>query len=200
MKPADELRQPQPSLSAGRWALRRPRSGHHRRRRRHHAAPAVQRHRNPLMLPNGTALAQGPRPCQSKPGDAPSLLIPEAGDQAPQHQTYPHEPEKHHSLPVVGWVWCNVPAVVEGYRSASHHQTVARSCGPRFKNYLKTHIGVHYSNGKVALATDSLTARNAGPLFPVAYYGGTPGVRSTKIVALRFIAGMMAHDCARRRE
>jgi hypothetical protein len=27
--------------------------------------------------------------------------MPEAGDQRPQHQTHPHEPEEHHSQPVV---------------------------------------------------------------------------------------------------
>ena len=68
-------------------------------------------------LPNGWSL-DGPRPCQSKPSAAPRLL-PEAGDQGPQYQTHPHEPEEHHSQPVVlfGVVQCSA---VEGCRSACH--------------------------------------------------------------------------------
>lgn len=54
----------------------------------------------------------------AEPAVAPRLLIPEAGNQTPQHQTYPHQPEKRHRQPVACWVWCPVPAVGVGRGSA----------------------------------------------------------------------------------
>src|SRR5262249_24705661 len=77
--------------------------------RRREAASPVQR-RKPVQrtLPNGWGL-DGPRPCQLKPCAAPRLPVPEAGDQTSQQQTHPHEPEEHHSEPVVlfGVVQCS---------------------------------------------------------------------------------------------
>jgi hypothetical protein len=91
----------------GRSAWRQSRASDYLRRRQEAAAP-VQRSRSSdsRTLPNGARLFDGPPTCQSNPHTAPCPLIPEAGDQAPQHQTHPHEPEERHEQPMVCLVWC----------------------------------------------------------------------------------------------